>query len=296
MRTLLITGASGFLGWNICIHAKALWNVFGTVFSHSASIPGCNTVSLNLTNYADLKNLFNNIKPDAVIHTAAISQPNICQDNPKTSYLINVEASINLSGLCSDLQIPFVFTSTDLVFDGNNPPYSEISPVTPVSIYGEQKVKAENGILSRYPEAAVCRMPLMFGDPSPYNQSFLQSMIMSFQKKKQLRLFTDEFRTLLSGYCASLGLIRAIDSFHGIIHLGGKKSVSRYEFGKKLAEFCNFDKSLIEPLLQKDIAMSAPRPANVSLDSSIAFSNGYSPLELIDELDQLACLRPFKKQ
>jgi dTDP-4-dehydrorhamnose reductase len=295
MKKLLITGASGFLGWNICASAQSSWNVFGTVFSHNVTIPGCTIFTINLTDYKETKKILFDIRPDAVIHTAAASQPNYCQENPENSYLINVETSINLAGFCTDLQVPYIFTSTDLVFDGKNPPYSELSPVSPVSAYGEQKVEAENGILLRYPEAAVCRMPLMFGDPSPVSESFLQPILSSLQNNIKLSLFIDEYRTPIGGYSAAQGLLMVLDAFHGIIHLGGKERVSRHEFGMKVAEYCSFDKSLIMPLLQKDITMPAPRPADVSLDSSLAYDRGYSPLNLIDEFKQLRCLKQFEK-
>ena len=151
MKKLLITGGSGFLGWNLCGVAKESWDIFGTVFSHNIDIPGCIKVPVNLTDSNDLKKIFEEIKPDAVIHTAAESQPNSCQTNPDESYRINVETSINIASLCADSNIPFVFTSTDLIFDGLNPPYSEENPVSPISIYGEQKVKAEIEILKLYP-------------------------------------------------------------------------------------------------------------------------------------------------
>ncbi len=291
MKKLLITGVSGFLGWNIVSIAQSSWDIFGTVFSHKVSLSGCKIQTIDLTQYKDLKKMFSEINPDAVIHTAAVSQPNFCQNNPKISYSINVEASINIAGLCIERKIPFVFTSTDLAFDGKNPPYNEQSPVSPISTYGEHKVKAENEISARYPEAAICRMPLMFGDPSPFSVSFMQSMLSVFQSKKEIRLFKDEYRTPVSCYSAAQGLLLAIDTFDGIIHLGGKQSVSRYQFGKQLANYCNFDTSLILPILQEEIPMAAPRPENVSLDSSLSYSKGYKPPMINDEFKRLLCLK-----
>lgn len=294
MQKLLVTGASGFLGWNICKIAQPSWQVYGTIHNNPVAIPGCETVSIDLTNRTDLTSLLKKIKPDAIIHCAAYSQPNACQKDPEGSYKTNVEASIALAKMCADRRIPFVFTSTDLVFDGTNAPYAEEDPVSPVSIYGEQKVEAETGILTRYPEATVCRMPLMFGDPSPVSQSFLQPMITSFQHNEELTLFTDEFRTPVSGCDAAKGLLMMLNSYHGIIHLGGRQAISRYDFGLTLAEYCQFDKSLINPLLQKDITMSAPRPPDVSLDSTRAFNHGYSPSSTIEAFKQLECLEPFR--
>ena len=84
MKTLLVTGASGFLGWNICQRAKSDWTIFGTIYSHSANIPGVALVKIDLTIFNDLKKLFREAKPAAVIHTAALSDPNFCQENPDT--------------------------------------------------------------------------------------------------------------------------------------------------------------------------------------------------------------------
>jgi dTDP-4-dehydrorhamnose reductase len=91
MKTLLVTGASGFLGWNICQQAKSDWTIFGTTYSHSAHIPGVTLINIDLTIFKDLKKLFRETKPAGVIHTAALSDPNYCQENHGTSYRINTE-------------------------------------------------------------------------------------------------------------------------------------------------------------------------------------------------------------
>src|SRR5208337_1041423 len=116
----------------------------------------------DLNRFKEIKEILQKIRPDALIHTAAESNPNFCQLNPVASHGINVEATANLASLCAELRIPFVFTSSDLVFNGLKPPYSENDPVCPLSIYGEQKAKAERAVLERYPRALVCRMALMF--------------------------------------------------------------------------------------------------------------------------------------
>ncbi len=163
MKKLLVTGASGFLGWNICRTAKKEWKTFGTLFTRQCEIADVNIRKVDLTDSGKLKKLFQEIQPDAVIHTAAQTGPNTCQRNRAESQKINVVSSINIAGLCADYSVPCVFTSTDLVFNGLNAPYSEDDLVSPVSVYGEQKVLAEEGMLERYPNVAVCRMPLMFG-------------------------------------------------------------------------------------------------------------------------------------
>ncbi|ACC82136.1 SDR family oxidoreductase [Nostoc punctiforme] len=287
MKKLLITGASGFLGWHLCQLAKPEWEIYGTYLSHPLEIPGIKTLKANLTNFQELKRIFNDVKPEAVIHTAAHSQPNFCQTNPKESHAINVIASCNIAGLCADNSIPCAFTSTDLVFDGLNAPYQEIDAVCPVNLYGEQKAIAEAGMLERYPLTAVCRMPLMFGAATPTAKSFIQPFIQTLQAEKELNLFIDEFRTPVSGTTAAKGLLLALEKVNGIIHLGGKERLSRYDFGKILVEVFQLPTTKLKSCRQEDVKMAAPRPADVSLDSSKAFALGYQPLSLKEELQNL---------
>lgn len=287
MKKLLVTGASGFLGWNVCQLAKQQWEVYGTSYSHSIEIPGVTVIKVDLTNFQELKQLFQEIQPAGIIHTAAQSNPNFCQLHPHETYPINVTASCNIADLSADYNIPCVFTSTDLVFNGLNAPYQETDSVSPINYYGEQKVIAEQGMLARYPETAICRMPLMFGITPPTANSFIQPFIKILRAEKELTLFTDEFRTPVSGTTASSGLLLALEKFTGIIHLGGKERISRYDFGCLMAEVLKLPQDKLKACLQKDVQMSAPRPNDVSLDSTKAFSLGYAPMSLRQELENL---------
>jgi dTDP-4-dehydrorhamnose reductase len=227
------------------------------------------------------------IAPDAIIHTAAASSPNFCQTHPETSARINIGASRLLAKICADAKIPFVFTSTDLVFDGTKAPYLETDPVSPLNIYGEQKVAAEHEILQTYPQATICRMPLMFGMAPPTASSFLQPWLQALTNQQTLQLFVDEFRTPVSATTAARGLLMALDGSSGILHLGGKERISRYEFGRLLAEVFEFDRSLLSPISQRDLPMAAPRAADVSLDSTKAIALGYELPTLRQELESL---------
>jgi dTDP-4-dehydrorhamnose reductase len=287
MKKLLVTGASGFLGWNLCQLAQQQWDVYGTYFSKTVEIPGVNLIKIDLRDFQELKRLFNEIQPDAVIHTAAQSSPNYCQTYPEESYSINVTASCNLAGLSADYGIPCAFTSTDLVFDGLNAPYKETDPVCPVSLYGQQKVQAEQGMLERYPKVAVCRMPLMFGIAPPTATSFIQPFIKTLREGKELRLFTDEFRTPVSGTTAGKGLLLALENVEGLLHLGGKERMSRYDFGRLMVDVLELPQENLKACKQKDVPMAASRPPDVSLDSSKAFALGYEPVSLGKELEAL---------
>lgn len=286
-KKLLVTGASGFLGWNIIRKVKSNWDTCGTFLAHGESIPGCTLFQIDLTRYADLKNLFEEIEPDAVIHTAAMSDPNFCQQHRSDAYKINTEASVHIAGLCADRYIPCLFTSSDLVFDGRHPPYREQDPVSPVNVYGEHKVLAEMGMKKRYPETVICRMSLMFGVAGPVAQSFIQPLIMAMKSGAEIDLFVDEYRTPVSGKDAADGLMLSLNKLPGIIHLGGAERISRYDFGRLLTDVFRFSDAALNPCSQKEHTMPAPRPPDISFDISKAKALGFRPNSLKAELKHL---------
>ncbi len=296
MKRLLVTGASGFLGWNIIQTAKSDWSVCGTFLTHRIDVPDIILIQIDLTKFDDLKKLFEETKPDAVIHAAAISSPDFCQENRSLTHKINTEIPINIASLCSEREIPCLFTSSDLVFDGLNPPYNEKDEPSPVNSYGEQKVKAELGMKERYPTTVICRMPLMFGDPGPVAASFIQPLIEAIKSGTEVNLFIDEFRSPVSGRDAAKGLMIALKNLPSVIHLGGPERVSRYEFGILLAAILGFRRTGLKPCKQKDLNLPAPRPPDVSFDITKALALGFRPNSIKDELEHLRdiCIGPSK--
>jgi dTDP-4-dehydrorhamnose reductase len=294
-KKLLVTGASGFLGYNVCCAARSRWDVFGVYFMHDIRIEGVRTIRCDLRGKARIEQTFRELAPDAVVHCAAYPDPNKCEKDPQESFLVNVQASVTVAALAAKRGIPCVFTSTDLVFDGTEPPYDETAKPTPVNLYGQHKLEAEKKMKKAYPGVIICRMPLMFGDPGPCAKSFIQPMIAALREKKQVTLFSDEVRTPVSGMTAAKGLLCALDKGSGVLHLGGRQRISRYEFGLMLAEALHADPSLVVPALQSSVTMAARRPPDVSLTSEKAYGLGYSPAPLAQQLGELDCVRSGTK-
>jgi dTDP-4-dehydrorhamnose reductase len=203
---------------------------------------------------------------------------------------------MSMCRLCADGNIPYVFTSSDLVFDGLNAPYKEDDPVSPVNFYGEQKVLAEEAIMKIYPDAVVCRMPLMFGDPGPAALNFFQTMVTAFREGRELRLFEDEYRTPVSGKTAAQGLFIAMEKMKGLIHLGGIERISRYNFGLLIMGILGIRDARLIRCCQKDMTTAAPRPPDISLDSAKAYSVGFNPLPLKGQLEELLVKRSRPKR
>lgn len=271
-RRLLVTGASGMLGGYLCRLARTAWRVWGTVHSHPVDIPGVAVLRVDLTDGAAVDRLFRTVSPDAVVHAAALSNPNFCETDPAASRRINLEAAADQARRCADRGIPFVFTSTDLVFDGERAPYRASDPVSPICVYGKHKAEAEVRIRDRHPDAAICRMPLMFGT-SAVAPNFFEAGIAALTSGAPLHLFTDEYRTPMGGReAAGLLLDIAARGRGGVFHLGGPQKLSRYDFGLLTARLLGADPGVIVPCRQSDRPMAAARPRDVSLDSQWTYS------------------------
>lgn len=283
-----MTGASGFLGWNICSVAHKSWEVFGAAFSNPAEISGTNIKVVDLTDFCKLKQLFIDVAPDAVIHAAAAANTSYCQINQTESYKINVDTSINIAGLCMERSIPLVFVSTDMVYDGLHAPYKEEDPVCPVNVYGEQKVLAEKEMVKRCPEMVICRTSIMFGYYPDSTKNWFQQILESMRMCQEVQVFIDEYRTFLSVRDAVSGLLLALGNASGILHLGGDESISRYDFARLVSGIFHINNANFIPCRIKDVPVTAPRAQNLSLDNSKAKAFGFNPSSIEKELEALS--------
>jgi dTDP-4-dehydrorhamnose reductase len=287
LQRLLITGASGFLGWNLCQYARGAWDVHGVAFRNNLDVQGVKTCRADLTRFDDTKRLLREVRPDVLIHAAASADLNYCQLNRSESYKINVRAAAEIASLCADCAVRFVFISTDIVFDGLKAPYKEEDPVSPINVYGEQKAEAERMVIERNPETIICRMPLMFGEAGPVAKSFLQPMILAMREGRDLMLFTDEYRTPISGRNAAKGIFLALLKTKGLLHLGGSERISRFDFGVLLRDVLGARGATLVPCSRLSIPMPAPRPGDVSFDSTKAGRLGFKTGGIRQELEEL---------
>lgn len=274
---LLITGAGGFLGWHLCRLAQRDWEVWAAYHRHPPRVEEVIPIQADLKRMAEIREMLDAARPDAIIHAAAISDPNICQSSPAASARINVTATEILAAFCAEKARPFLFTSSDMVFDGASPPYSESDAPNPLSLYGAQKHRAEIATQVRHPDATVCRLPLMIGWSGGGRSVFDMEMLRQLGAGRPVRLFTDQYRTPVSGADAARGILMVLGRAAGLIHLGGPERISRYGLGELAVRALDASPGLLRPARQADIPMAAPRPADVSLNSDRAVAMGYQP-------------------
>jgi dTDP-4-dehydrorhamnose reductase len=266
---LLVTGAGGQLGsYLLREQARQQKAVMAWTGSRSGERFGIRLWPIDLTHTEHAARAFREWGPTAVLHAAAISSVAACQEDPQLAHRVNVEGTRLLAELAHAARARLVLVSTDLVFDGERPPYGEHAQPCPLSVYGRSKGEAERAVLT-YPEHLVARVSLLFGPALGDRLSFFDQMLGALRERRLLPLFVDEWRTPLAFATAAHALLDLLGSdVTGLIHVGGPERLSRYEMGQRLADHLGLDASVLQAALRSQIAAPEPRPRDVSLDSS----------------------------
>ncbi len=267
---ILVTGASGHLGSYLL---KALRNTEHQVIAWSCtrtgSLFGCDFLPVDCSNPKAVALAFQDAQPQIIVHTAAISSVGRCFQSPELAHWVNVQGTQTLLELAEKNQARFLFTSTDMVFDGEKGSYQEEDATAPLSVYGRTKVQAEQ-VIRNHSRSLIIRLSLLFA-PTLINDSlaFFDQQVRSLKNGQVIYCFEDEWRTPLCMETAASALVAlAISEETGILHLGGPRKLSRLKMGLDLAERLGVDKSLVSACSRNRPDAQEPRPKDVSLDSS----------------------------
>jgi len=240
------------------------------------------------------------LRPAAIVHTAALTSTGICERDPEAAERANVSATRNLVEAAREIagaldtasknRPPYlIFTSTDLVFDGEAAPYREDSPTSPVMRYGQTKVAAEKIVLDYEGPRTVLRPAILYGLPAPGRPSFLEWIAGPLRRGEKVTLFTDEWRTPVRIEDVVEVIARLLATpCNGMLHCGGADRLSRLEMGEIVARRWNLDAGLLRAARRSDVALDCPRPRDVSLDSSLlARVLGFRPVGFREGIEQM---------
>ncbi|MCB9858733.1 MAG: SDR family oxidoreductase [Phycisphaerales bacterium] len=265
----LVTGAGGQLGSVLLrLLARRGAAAVGTVTDKGPRPDVGESIPIDLTDRRALEPLVRRLRPQFIIHTAAITNVNDAYRHPDRARLVNCETSCLINELAAELGARLVFTSTDLVFGGGEAPYRETDPTSPKSIYGATKVEAENA-LGDSPNAIILRLPLMYGVPAVDRPTTFMNQVRAMLDRRELTLFGDEYRTPIWLEDAARACVDVAQrDISGILHAGGPQRLSRLQMGELTAKALGVSDARIRSISQCEIDAPEPRPADVSLESS----------------------------
>ena len=194
---ILITGGSGLLGQYLNIELSKNHSILTLYNKDIRNCANFNSAKLDITNRNILEELFNSFNPQVVIHTAAISNPQLAASiDSKMVYKTNVKATQYIAELCSQKSARLIYTSTDLVYAGyRGSMLKEDSKLNPVSLYAETKLMGEMKIKETFNDYLILRTALMFGFGLNNSYNHFHQMNMNLKNRIPVKLFTDQFRT-----------------------------------------------------------------------------------------------------
>lgn len=267
----VITGASGLLGKEV---VPVLGNAFtAEAWGHTSARP--DIIPVDLRSRDAVQAALNRGAPAAVVHMAAYREPDFCEANPDECRALNVESTRYLCELLpADAYLLFI--STDYVFDGNNPPYSEGDERCAVNVYGQSKVESEDLVLAR-PCSAVLRVPLLIGAGGSLDDSgFVAQMRQAVLEGKRLELddVLARFPTWTRDVAkAILHLIQTRGE--GVWHYSGLEGKTRFEWTLEMARILGADSSHLVPS-NAVIPRKARRPGDSQLVPARLRETGYN--------------------
>ncbi len=285
-KKLLITGSGGFVAGSVMDQAKNDWEVHAV--GRRKCPPDTSNLKyhqLDLLETAHVTQLFHDINPDAVIHTAAIADIDFCENNRITAEKVNTGITELLAGLCSKNGVKMVFCSTDNVFNGEKGFYKETDEPDPVNFYGETKLKGERAVELLGKNGVVARLALVMGLPvMGKGNSFLAVMMEKLKKGERMNFAVNEIRTPVDVITLGRALLELADNdYSGIMHLGGRSRLTRFEMARKIAEKLGYSPELIHPVNSAVFKNRAPRPADVSMVHDRAEKELKTPMLSLEE-------------
>jgi dTDP-4-dehydrorhamnose reductase len=250
----IITGAAGLIGQYL-VKTALRW-------APSWQVTGLSRADLELTETLDIDARLHALKPDLLIHCAALSRTNACEQDPDQAHRTNVEATARLARLSKN--IPFIFLSSGEVFDGKTGWYGETDEPNPINVYGRTKLEAEQAILQN-PGHTVVRVVLTAGTSATGDRSFVEDMRRAARAGKNVTLYADEFRCPLPAGVIARAIWELVDRKQpGLYHLGGSERLSRWEIGETLLPwYPELKGHLLKGSARNHVG--SPRPTDLSL-------------------------------
>jgi len=272
---VLITGANGYIGSNLRRYLRN--NGFDVYAVTSKKLEDSKVFQIDITNANSIFSIIKEIKPDVIIHTAALSNLRKCEENKTLAKKINVDVTKSIINSINRVnsKIKLIFFSSDYVFDGKKGNYKEDDRVNPTTFYGKTKAISESDIKNNLKNYIILRTSAVFGRGGGKLFNFILQFL---HQGKQIKVYEDAFftPTYIDYLTSSVKELIEID-FKGTIHIAGYEKISRFIFAVSVAEVLGKDKNLIKPIkLQGDELLARDSSLNTDFSRRI-LKKSYCP-------------------
>ncbi len=265
----LVTGISGLLGVNLALFLAEQNDVVGTWHSKTAHDLPFEAYRGDLLDRQFTADLIDSVKPEILIHCAALANIDECERQPELARNLNSDLPGELAELTRRKGIRLVHISTDAVFDGQSEePYRETDTPNPQSVYTATKLAGEAAVAASNPEAFIARVNLYGWSPDGKRSlaEFFYNRLVSGTPANGFTdvIFCPLYVCILSAVLETVSLTNA----SGIYHVTSTECLSKYEFGRLIATTFGFNPDLIQPTSWQAGGLVAKRSPNLRLDNS----------------------------
>lgn len=266
MKKILVTGSNGLLGQKLVYKLKARPDVELVATARGANRlldqTGYAFYQLDIENRENVDEVIDAVKPDHIIHTAAMTQVDDCELDHAACDRANVDAVQYMVNAAERNNCHFVHISTDFIFNGEEGPYDEEGVADPLSYYGNAKWKGELIVQQSKLKWAVLRTVLVYGIADNMSRSNIVLWAKgALEKGEPINVVDDQFRSPTLAEDLADGCILAVDKqATGIYNISGKDQLSIIDLVRTVADYYGLDKSLINPVSSKTLNQPAKRP------------------------------------
>lgn len=262
----MITGANGLLGQKLIdlYLEKKDKHIIATGIGpcRHPKRDGFEYTELDISDAENVAEVFAQFRPDALIHTAAMTNVDACETDHESCDRLNVKAVALLAEACKLYGTHMVHLSTDFIFDGTHGPVDEEEKPNPLSYYGHSKLKGEQMVMEKSGTWAILRTVLVYGVVNDMSRSNIVLWAKgALEKGQSIKVVDDQFRTPTLAEDLAMGCYLAEDKHaRGIFNISGKDFMSIYELVERIADYYHLDKSGLNRSDSSTLNQPAKRP------------------------------------
>jgi dTDP-4-dehydrorhamnose reductase len=263
---IVVTGANGLVGSRLCALLAAQGHAV-TGVSRGPSRIAQPYVSVDLTDAGAVKRALDELKPEAVINPASMTDVDGCEKDPAGAFAANCSGVATLALETKRLGAHLVQVSTDYVFDGETGGYAETDIPNPRGVYPITKHMGEEAVRALAGSWAIARVAVVYGWPQAARPNFGAWLVGALSAAQPVKLFSDQYVSPTLALSAAEMLTELTERrLTGIWHTAGATTVNRVEFAEALCKRFGFDRELIVPTLLADLKLATPRPKRSGLN------------------------------
>ena len=260
---IAVTGSAGLFGHGLV-----------EVISKRHTVFPLGRAQADITKFDQVRTAFQNLRPDVVVHAAAIPSPDTSETNPALAFLVNVHGTRHVVEAARETGAAVAYISSDAVYDGEKPtPYKETDPTIPPTVYGRTKLRGEI-LVESLPRYWIFRVCVLFG---PGKANFIDKGLRTMAAGQPYVVASDQLGHALYTLDGAEKILEVVESgCTGLFHLTNRGTCTRYELAKYAAEKAGLDLKNLVGVPSGEMGRPAKRLKYALLDMRALAEAGFS--------------------